>query len=323
MELVKSCETREMIVETKGNTVSRNSKSYTTNKPADLDIPVAVLVNGNSASASEIVSGSLQDLDRAVIIGSRTFGKGLVQNVLPMDYNTQMKVTVAKYYIPSGRCVQTIDYSHRDENGRPLNVPDSLKTAFKTKNGRTVYDGFGIEPDVETEMSYMTMLEVTLLRKYYIFDYATLFARQHPTIASPEDFEMTDEIYNDFKRSLSQQHYEYSTATERCSPNCASGQGRGLCGRIGAEPGPPGARAEERQGERLGPGTRPYQRHAQKRDTHALLLRAGQHTGLFGLGPRREESRGGAYRQRPLPHSAGEITPRGKTRDNHETTENT
>lgn len=205
----------EMIVETKGKIASRNAKSFTTQQPVDLDMPLAVLVNGNSASASEIVSGSLQDLDRAVIIGSRTYGKGLVQNVLPMDYNTQMKVTVAKYYIPSGRCVQAIDYSHRDANGRPLNVPDSLKTAFKTRNGRTVYDGFGIEPDVETKVDYMSMLEMTLVSKFFIFDYATQYAKQHPTIAGAEDFEITDDIYNDFKNFMSKQTYEYNTATER------------------------------------------------------------------------------------------------------------
>lgn len=205
----------EMIVETKGKIASRNSKSYTTQQPVDLKIPLAVLVDGSSASASEIVSGSLQDLDRAVIIGSRTYGKGLVQNVLPMDYNTQMKVTVSKYYIPSGRCVQAIDYAHRDENGRPLAVPDSLKTAYKTKNGRTVYDGFGIEPDVEIPVEYMNMLEVTLMQKFFIFDYATQYAAQHPTIPPAADFKITDDIYNDFKSYLSKQHYEYKTATER------------------------------------------------------------------------------------------------------------
>ncbi len=204
----------ELIVETKGKIASRNNKSYTTQQPADLEIPIVVLVNANSASASEIVSGSLQDLDRAVIMGSRTLGKGLVQNVLPMDYNTQMKITVAKYYIPSGRCVQAIDYSHRDKNGKAVKVPDSLKTAFKTKNGRTVYDGFGIEPDVETKVDYMSMLEVTLINKLLIFDYATKFEREHPSIPPAEEFEITDEIYNDFKQFLSTQTYEYKTATE-------------------------------------------------------------------------------------------------------------
>lgn len=205
----------EMIVETKGKTASRNTKSYTTQQPADLNIPLAVLVDGSSASSSEIVSGSLQDLDRAVVIGSRTLGKGLVQNVLPMEYNTQMKVTVSKYYIPSGRCVQAIDYAHRDENGRPLTVPDSLKTAFKTRNGRTVYDGFGIEPDVDIPMEYMNMLEVTLMQKFLIFDYATQYAAQHPTVPAAADFAITDEIYNDFKNFLAKQNYEYKTATER------------------------------------------------------------------------------------------------------------
>ncbi len=204
----------EMIVETKGKITARNSKSFTTNTPVDLQIPIVVLVNGNSASSSEIVSGSLQDLDRAVIMGNRTLGKGLVQNVLPMYYNTQMKITVAKYYIPSGRCVQAIDYSHRDKNGRAVKVPDSLKTAFQTRNGRTVYDGFGIEPDVETKVDYMSMLGITLLNRQLIFDYATKFEREHPSIPPAEDFEITDEIYNDFKQYLATQTYEYNTATE-------------------------------------------------------------------------------------------------------------
>ena len=205
----------ELIVETKGKVASRNQRSLTRGLPADTEMPVAVLVDGHSASASEIVSGSLQDLDRAVIVGSRTFGKGLVQNVLPMSYNTQMKVTVAKYYIPSGRCVQAIDYGHRDANGRPLAVPDSLKTAFKTRNGRTVYDGFGIEPDVEVEVEYMSMLEMTLSAQLFIFDWATQYVRSHPSIAAPRDFSVTDDIYADFKRYMSGQTYTYNTATER------------------------------------------------------------------------------------------------------------
>ncbi|MBR6990669.1 MAG: S41 family peptidase [Bacteroidales bacterium] len=131
----------EQVVETKGKVASKNIKSRTRMAPEDLDIPLAVLINGSSASASEIVSGSLQDLDRAVIIGDRSFGKGLVQNIVPMPYNSQMKITVSKYFIPSGRCIQAIDYKHRDENGRAVKVPDSLKTAFSTRNGRTVYDG--------------------------------------------------------------------------------------------------------------------------------------------------------------------------------------
>lgn len=205
----------ELIVETKGKQRSRNQKSFTSGTPVDTEIPVAVLVDEHSASASEIVSGSLQDLDRAVIIGNRTFGKGLVQNVLPMNYNTQMKVTVAKYYIPSGRCVQAIDYSHRDKDGRPLAVPDSLKTAFKTKNGRTVYDGYGIEPDVEVDLEYMNMLEMTLVGQLFVFDWATQYARDHESIPAAKDFEITDEIFNDFKQYMSRQTYTYNTATER------------------------------------------------------------------------------------------------------------
>ena len=205
----------ELVVETKGKLASKNVKSYTRNVPEDLDIPVAVLIDGYSASASEIVSGSLQDFDRAVIIGSRSYGKGLVQNILPMTYNTQMKVTVSKYYIPSGRCIQALDYSHRDENGRATRVPDSLKTAFKTRNGRTVYDGYGIEPDVEVEQEYMSALSVVLVQKFLIFDYVTQFVKTHPTIAPPSQFEITDEIYLDFRQFLAGKEYTYSTSTEK------------------------------------------------------------------------------------------------------------
>jgi carboxyl-terminal processing protease len=205
----------ELVVETKGKLASKNVKSYTRSAPEDLDIPVAVLIDGYSASASEIVSGSLQDFDRAVIIGSRSYGKGLVQNILPMSYNTQMKVTVSKYYIPSGRCIQALDYSHRDENGRATRVPDSLKTAFKTRNGRTVYDGFGIEPDVEVDQEYMSALALVLYQKFLVFDYATQFVKQHASIPSPSKFEITDEIYDDFRNFLSDKDYSYSTSTEK------------------------------------------------------------------------------------------------------------
>ena len=161
----------ELVVQTKGKVASRNTKHHTRNAPVDKDIPIVVLIDGYSASASEIVAGSLQDLDRAVVIGSRSFGKGLVQNILPLTYNSQMKVTVSKYYIPSGRCIQALDYAHRDENGRATKVPDSLKTAFKTRNGRVVYDGFGIEPDVEiVDSSMMGNITVALVRNMLIFD---------------------------------------------------------------------------------------------------------------------------------------------------------
>lgn len=204
----------QLIVETKGKIASKNTKNYTRLAPEDTEIPVAVLINEYSASASEITAGSLQDLDRAVIIGSRSFGKGLVQNVLPLVYNSQMKVTVSKYYIPSGRCIQALDYAHRDENGKATKVPDSLKTAFKTAGGRIVYDGFGIEPDVEIEPEYMSALSTTLVTKFLYFDYATKFRREHPSIAQPSEFEITDEIYADFVKFLSDKDYSYSTATE-------------------------------------------------------------------------------------------------------------
>ena len=204
-----------LVVETKGKVASKNLKSFTRMNPEDTEIPVAVLIDGNSASASEIVSGSLQDLDRAVVIGQRSYGKGLVQNILPMAYNSQMKVTVSKYYIPSGRCIQAIDYSHRDEQGRAVRVPDSLKTAFKTKGGRTVYDGFGIEPDIEVEPEYMSNIAVALVQKFLVFDYATRFRRTHESIAPADQFEISDELYADFCRFLKEKNLTYSTVTER------------------------------------------------------------------------------------------------------------
>ena len=203
-----------LVVETKGKVASKNLKSYTTTAPVDTEIPVAVLIDGASASASEIVSGSLQDLDRAVIVGQRSYGKGLVQNILPMPYNSQMKVTVSKYYIPSGRCIQAIDYSHRDENGRAVKVPDSLKTAFKTASGRTVYDGFGIEPDVEVEPEYMSNLAIALTQQFMIFDYATQYRRAHKEIAPAADFEIDDNLYADFCRFLTERGLTYNTYTE-------------------------------------------------------------------------------------------------------------
>ncbi len=204
-----------LVVETKGKVASKNTKSYTRMNPEDTEIPVAVLIDNGSASASEIVSGSLQDLDRAVIVGQRSYGKGLVQNILPMAYNSQMKVTVSKYYIPSGRCIQAIDYSHRDENGKAVKVPDSLKTAFKTKGGRTVYDGFGIEPDVEVEPEYMSNLGIALAQKMLVFDYATNYYRTHKEIAPASEFEVSDEMYADFCRYLKEKKLTYSTVTER------------------------------------------------------------------------------------------------------------
>lgn len=205
----------ELVVQTKGKVAEKNTKHYTRKAVLDKDIPVAVLIDGYSASASEIVAGSLQDFDRAVIIGSRSYGKGLVQNIVELSYNSQMKVTVSKYFIPSGRCIQAIDYSHRDENGRAVKVPDSLKTAFKTRHGRTVYDGFGIEPDVEVEPDYISNISVALLQKNLIFDFVTDYYYKHKNIPPASQFKVTDEIYNDFKQYIANKEYDYSTNTEK------------------------------------------------------------------------------------------------------------
>ena len=204
----------QVVVNTKGKTPERNQSFRTMKKAVDTNIPIIVLVDGASASASEIVAGSLQDIDRAVIIGQRSFGKGLVQNVIPLAYNTQMKVTVSKYYIPSGRCIQAIDYSHRDSLGRATKVTDSLRTAFKTKNGRTVYDGYGIEPDVNTEPEYGSNILFTLVAKSLLFDYATEFVRKHESIPPVKDFKISDEIYDDFVSFLKDKDYSYTNATE-------------------------------------------------------------------------------------------------------------
>ncbi len=205
-----------LVVSTKGKISERNTYHRTTSSALDLKIPVIVLVNGSSASASEIVAGSLQDFDRAVILGQRTFGKGLVQNIIPLTYNAQMKVTTAKYYIPSGRCIQALDYSHKDENGKASKVPDSLKTAYETlRNKRTVYDGFGIEPDVETLIEEANSLEISLIQQNMIFNYATRFREKNPTIAEASKFQITEDIFQDFKSFLAENNLKYSTNTEK------------------------------------------------------------------------------------------------------------
>lgn len=205
----------QVVVSTKAKTVEKNSVFKTTKKAIDTKIPIVVLIDGTSASASEIVSGSLQDFDRAVIMGQCSFGKGLVQNILPLIYNSQIKVTVSKYYIPSGRCIQAIDYSHRDKDGNANKIPDSLRTAFKTKGGRTVYDGLGIEPDITIEPKYASNIAIALIGKFLCFDYATKFVKENPSIASAKDFEITDDIYNDFIEFLKDKDYNYTTMSEK------------------------------------------------------------------------------------------------------------
>lgn len=205
----------EMVVSTKGKTPDRNKTYRTLVQPIEPELPLVVLVNGMSASASEIVAGAVQDLDRGVIIGERTFGKGLVQNIIPLSYNTQMKITVAKYYIPSGRCIQSVDYAHRDSLGRSVSIPDSLTKPFKTKGGRTVYDGAGIYPDVVIEEPFYSNISLSLMSKYLFFDYANKFRKNHESIPPAKDFEITDEMYADFVKWLSDKDYDYVSRSER------------------------------------------------------------------------------------------------------------
>lgn len=202
------------VVETKGKIEEMNRLYKTRNDAADPDIPIVVLVNEHSASASEIVSGTLQDLDRAVIVGKKSFGKGLVQKVYSMDYNTSMKVTVSKYYIPSGRCVQNIEYFDRDTTKGGYKIPDSLAVAYKTKNGRTVYDKGGVEPDVPVADETVPDILTALIEEQAIFDFANDYRAKHETIAEAEKFVVDDKIYNEFLQFLKAKKYACTTALE-------------------------------------------------------------------------------------------------------------
>lgn len=205
----------EHVVSTKGKLPSKNYSYKTMKAPIDTEIPLVVLVNNASASASEIVAGAIQDLDRGVIVGQQTFGKGLVQNVIPLSYNAQAKITVAKYYIPSGRCIQEIDYSKKDKNGESAKIPDSLITAYKTRNGRVVYDGHGIEPDVTVNEKGLSNISRTLIREFLVFAYATKYALEHPEIDAPENFTITDAIFDDFVAFINEEGYTYTTNSEK------------------------------------------------------------------------------------------------------------
>ncbi|MEP2025122.1 S41 family peptidase, partial [Reichenbachiella sp.] len=186
------------VVSTKGKMASSN-KTYTTPyATSDSEIPLVVLTSRATASAAEIVSGVVQDYDRGVLVGTRTFGKGLVQATRPLPYNSQLKITTAKYYIPSGRCIQAIDYSHKNEDGSVGKIPDSLKVAFKTSKGRTVYDGGGIEPDIAVASQKFSNLLYNMVSQNLIFDYATAYAFKHKSISSPRQFELTDAEYAEF-----------------------------------------------------------------------------------------------------------------------------
>lgn len=204
----------EMITEMKGRSRESKAKFYTRMAAIDEEIPLAVLVNGGSASASEIVSGSIQDLDRGVVVGQRSFGKGLVQNFRPLSYNTQMKVTIARYYTPSGRCIQAIDYSNRNPDGSVGKVPESLITEYKTRNGRSVYDGGGVMPDLEIEKKDTPPVLKALTEQGFIFDFVTEFAQENAEIDGPREFDMTDKIYGDFQKFVKEKGLEFSTLSE-------------------------------------------------------------------------------------------------------------
>jgi carboxyl-terminal processing protease len=202
------------VVSTKGK-VSQWDKTYNTMvNPVDTVMPLVVLVNRGSASASEIVSGTIQDLDRGVVIGSRTFGKGLVQTTRDLSYNTKLKVTTAKYYIPSGRCIQALDYSHRNEDGSVGTVPDSLISEFKTKNGRKVYDGGGVSPDLKAENEELSSLSISLIRQFKIFDFATRFRSENSSIPPVGQFQIDDKTYEKFIDFVENTPFTYTSETE-------------------------------------------------------------------------------------------------------------
>lgn len=201
------------VVSTKGKVTHWDKVYKTMRDPIDTESPLAVLVSRGSASASEIVSGALQDLDRAVIIGNRTFGKGLVQTTRQLSYKSSLKVTTAKYYIPSGRCIQALDYSNRNEDGSVGRVPDSLITEYSTKNGRTVKDGGGILPDVEIESKKAGNITYSLIRNFLIFDFATEFTHKHHKVLPAEDFRLTDVDYQEFVDYINAKEFKYETAS--------------------------------------------------------------------------------------------------------------
>lgn len=205
----------QKIVSQKGKVKDMNIDYFASKTAVDTEIPLAVLVDRGSASASEIVTGSIQELDRGVIIGQRSFGKGLVQQTYNLSYNTLLKVTIAKYYTPSGRCIQALDYTHRNNDGSVSKVSDSLITEFKTKNGRSVFDGSGIFPDIYTDADYYSPLAISLFSNYLIFDYANKFSREHSSIASAKDFTLTSAEYQEFVNFLSGKKYAYTDKTER------------------------------------------------------------------------------------------------------------
>jgi carboxyl-terminal processing protease len=205
----------QLVVNTRGKVKEWDKEYRTLNGGLDTEIPLAVLTNRGSASASEIVAGTIQDLDRGVIVGQRSFGKGLVQNTRPLTYNTQMKITIAKYYTPSGRCIQALDYSHRNEDGSVGKVPDSLTHEFRTKGGRIVKDGGGIRPDVDVDLVKLSNIARSLYDKNIIFEYANKYRNTHVTILPTLQFKLGDTDWQDFLRFIANKDYQYTTETEQ------------------------------------------------------------------------------------------------------------
>ncbi|ALJ05609.1 peptidase S41 [Pseudalgibacter alginicilyticus] len=204
----------QLVVTTKSKVKQYNKTYYTQNEPVDTKIPLVILIDGGSASASEIVSGSLQDLDRAVIVGSRSFGKGLVQRPKALTYGTQIKITISRYYTPSGRCIQALDYLHRDEKGEATRVKQENYNEYKTKNGRKVFDGGGIFPDKDMSISKKSSITDAIINNYLIFDFATQYYYQH-TIENINNFKFTDADFSDFKKYLNSTNFSFETDTEK------------------------------------------------------------------------------------------------------------
>lgn len=204
----------KVVVETKGKMTQWNQVYKTLNMPTDTKIPLVVLISQRSASAAEIVAGTLQDYDRGVVIGRKTFGKGLVQTTRPVAYNSQLKITTAKYYTPSGRCIQALDYTNRAADGGVEKIPDSLKVAFNTANGRIVYDGGGVDPDIKVKGQYLSSLSISLINNGFIFEYATKYANEHQATGDIRSFKLSEDDYAEFVSWLSDKEFNYSSQIE-------------------------------------------------------------------------------------------------------------
>lgn len=204
----------EVITSTKSHIKKYNKVYRTMNEPVDKDIPLVVLINGKSASASEIVAGAIQDLDRGVVIGARSFGKGLVQRPQNLNYGTQLKVTISRYYTPSGRCIQSVNYGEYDENGDPIRLDPTHSNAFKTRKGRTVYDGGGISPDIELNSAIQSPITLTLIRDNIIFDFATKYYYNND-IKKLDNFKLNDSDFNEFLKFIDQSDFSYQTTAEK------------------------------------------------------------------------------------------------------------